>query len=74
MPRRPAIHGAADIPPHDRARLETLVRHGFSQRRKTLRNALDDVATVAQMEAVGIDPGARAETVAVADWLRLAAT
>ncbi|HQW82264.1 MAG TPA: 16S rRNA (adenine(1518)-N(6)/adenine(1519)-N(6))-dimethyltransferase, partial [Pseudomonadota bacterium] len=63
-----------EIPPHDRGRLERLVRHGFSQRRKTLRNALDEVATVAQMEAVGIDPGARAEAIAVADWMRLAAT
>ena len=65
---------ATEIPPHDRGRLERLVRHGFSQRRKTLRNALDEVATVAQMEAVGIDPGARAEAIAVADWMRLAAT
>jgi 16S rRNA (adenine1518-N6/adenine1519-N6)-dimethyltransferase len=65
---------AGEIPAHDRARLELLVRHGFSQRRKTLRNALDGVATPAQMQAAGIDPGARAEAVAVADWLRLAAT
>ena len=63
----------ADIPPHDRARLDQLVRHGFAQRRKTLRNALDGVATPEQMQAVGIDPGARAEQVAVVDWLRLAA-
>lgn len=65
---------AAEIPAHDRARLEQLVRHGFAQRRKTLRNALDGVATHAQMAAAGIDPGARAEAVAVTDWLRLAAT
>ncbi|HWT14171.1 MAG TPA: 16S rRNA (adenine(1518)-N(6)/adenine(1519)-N(6))-dimethyltransferase RsmA [Patescibacteria group bacterium] len=65
---------ASEIPPHPRERLEVLVRHGFSQRRKTLRNALDGVATSAQMAAAGIDPGARAEAVAVGDWLRLAAT
>jgi len=64
---------AAEIPAHDHARLAQLVRHGFSQRRKTLRNALDEVATIAQLAAAGIDPGARAEQVAVADWLRLAA-
>ncbi|MCC6561124.1 MAG: ribosomal RNA small subunit methyltransferase A, partial [Xanthomonadales bacterium] len=65
---------AAEIPSHDRARLQLLVRHGFSQRRKTLRNALDEVATIDQLQAAGIDPGARAEAIAVADWLKLAAT
>ena len=65
---------AAQIAPHDRARLELLVRHGFSQRRKTLRNSLDDVATVDQLQAAGIDPGARAEAISIDDWLRLAAT
>jgi 16S rRNA (adenine1518-N6/adenine1519-N6)-dimethyltransferase len=65
---------AAQIPAHDRARLDTLVRHGFAQRRKTLRNALDGVATLEQMAAVGIDPGARAEAISVDDWLRLATT
>ena len=63
----------ADIPGHEPARLQQLVRHGFAQRRKTLRNALDGVASVEQMLAAGIDPGARAEQVAVVDWLRLAA-
>ncbi len=63
---------AGEVPEHDRARLELLVRHGFAQRRKTLRNALDGVATVGQLHAAGIDPGARAEAVPVADWLRLA--
>ncbi len=64
---------ATEIPQHDRSRLAQLVRHGFSQRRKTLRNALDEVATLDQLGAAGIDPGARAEQVAVVDWLRLAA-
>jgi 16S rRNA (adenine1518-N6/adenine1519-N6)-dimethyltransferase len=65
---------AVDIPTHERARLEQLVRHGFAQRRKTLRNALDGVASDEQMRAAGVDPGARAEAVSVADWLQLAAT
>jgi 16S rRNA (adenine1518-N6/adenine1519-N6)-dimethyltransferase len=65
---------AVDIPTHERARLEQLVRHGFAQRRKTLRNALDGIASDEQMRAAGVDPGARAEAVSVADWLQLAAT
>lgn len=38
-----------------------LVAAAFSQRRKTLRNALRDVASEAVLEAAGIDPGERAE-------------
>jgi 16S rRNA (adenine1518-N6/adenine1519-N6)-dimethyltransferase len=38
-----------------------VVAAAFSQRRKTLRNALRDVATEAELEAAGIDPGERAE-------------
>ncbi|MBC7991440.1 MAG: 16S rRNA (adenine(1518)-N(6)/adenine(1519)-N(6))-dimethyltransferase, partial [Luteimonas sp.] len=48
------------------------VRAAFGQRRKTLRNALGLVCDVAQIEAAGIDPQARAEQVAVADFVRLA--
>ncbi len=41
-----------------------VVAHAFSQRRKTLRNALRELLDAAQIEAAGVDPGARAETVA----------
>jgi 16S rRNA (adenine1518-N6/adenine1519-N6)-dimethyltransferase len=54
------------------ARFEQVVRAAFSQRRKTLRNALSGVCTPEQIEAVGIDAGARAEVVAVADYVALA--
>ncbi len=53
-------------------RFEQVVRAAFSQRRKTLRNALSTVCAPQQIEALGIDPGARAETVAVADYVALA--
>jgi 16S rRNA (adenine1518-N6/adenine1519-N6)-dimethyltransferase len=53
-------------------RFAQVVRAAFSQRRKTLRNALGTVCTPEQIEAVGIDPGARAETVSVADFVNLA--
>jgi 16S rRNA (adenine1518-N6/adenine1519-N6)-dimethyltransferase len=40
-----------------------LVAAAFSQRRKTLRNALRQLVSVEQIEAIGLDPGARPETV-----------
>jgi 16S rRNA (adenine1518-N6/adenine1519-N6)-dimethyltransferase len=49
-----------------------VVAAAFSQRRKTLRNALSSLAPAATMEAARIDPGARGETLAVADFVRLA--
>jgi len=56
--------------------VERVVRAGFGTRRKTLRNALraggiGDRAEPA-LVAVGIDPGARAETVPPERWLALA--
>ncbi len=42
----------------------TVVSAAFGQRRKTLRNALARVLTEAQIIATGVDPGARAETLA----------
>jgi 16S rRNA (adenine1518-N6/adenine1519-N6)-dimethyltransferase len=56
-------------------RLFALVRAGFGQRRKMLRSALraelgDDV--VESLTAAGIDPRARAETLVLDDWARLA--
>jgi 16S rRNA (adenine1518-N6/adenine1519-N6)-dimethyltransferase len=41
-----------------------VVSAAFGQRRKTLRNALSSQLTAAQISAAGIDPGARAETLA----------
>lgn len=56
----------------DRALFAAVVRAAFSQRRKTLRNALSTVCHATAIEAAGIDPGARAETVAVPAFVRLA--
>lgn len=53
----------------------TLVRVAFAQRRKTLRNALAAAWGKERAEAVlaeaGLDPGARAETLALTDFLAL---
>ncbi|MPZ42082.1 MAG: 16S rRNA (adenine(1518)-N(6)/adenine(1519)-N(6))-dimethyltransferase RsmA [Betaproteobacteria bacterium] len=48
-----------------------VVAAAFSQRRKTLRNALAGIADEAQMRSVGIDPQARGETLAVAQYVAL---
>lgn len=49
-----------------------IVVAAFGQRRKTLRNALKTLATEQQLERIGLVPGARGETLAVADFVRLA--
>ena len=49
-----------------------VVLAAFSKRRKTLRNALAGLLEPAQIVAAGIDPGARAETLAPAQFAALA--
>jgi 16S rRNA (adenine1518-N6/adenine1519-N6)-dimethyltransferase len=49
------------------------VSAAFSQRRKTLRNALRTVMELDDIVAAGIDPGVRPETLSPADFARLAA-
>ncbi len=66
--------------PHDRppveladpALFERLVKAAFAQRRKTLRNGLRGLAGAAAFERAGIDPGARAETLTLAQFAALA--
>lgn len=54
-------------------RFAAIVRQAFSQRRKTLRNALAESLNEAQIEAAGIDPGARPETVSLEAFVALSA-
>ena len=56
----------------DDALFARAVAAAFGQRRKTLRNALAALARDDQLAAAGIDPSARGETLAVADFVRLA--
>lgn len=49
-----------------------IVAAAFGQRRKTLRNALSTITDETALRRAGIDPGARGETLAVADFVRLA--
>lgn len=61
----------------DPVRFRKLVKAGFAQRRKTLKNALQagkvvpDDALAAALEQAGIDPGRRGETLTVAEWAAL---
>jgi len=64
--RRPAP--ATDADP---ARLFTLVRAGFGQRRKMLRRSLVDLVDPAAFATAGVRPEARAEELSVEDWGRL---
>ncbi|HSL82539.1 MAG TPA: 16S rRNA (adenine(1518)-N(6)/adenine(1519)-N(6))-dimethyltransferase RsmA [Thermoanaerobaculia bacterium] len=74
-----AFVGLAAVPPPLPAAgmdaFEATVKTAFATRRKTLRNALGAAwgrpAAEAVLEAAGIDPGARAEELAVADFVRL---
>ena len=67
---RPRIDDTILIDNHDV--LAGLVAQAFSQRRKTLRNALKNSVTPELMEDCGIDPGCRPEQVSIADWVDLA--
>jgi 16S rRNA (adenine1518-N6/adenine1519-N6)-dimethyltransferase len=54
------------------ASFERVVRAAFAQRRKTLRNALKGTVAAGVLEQLGIDPRARAETLAAAQYAALA--
>jgi 16S rRNA (adenine1518-N6/adenine1519-N6)-dimethyltransferase len=61
----------------DEDRLWTVVDAGFAERRKTMRNALRRLGIEGQdadhlLEAVGIAPSARAETLSLEDFARIA--
>ena len=67
---RPRAPDRIAIIDHDR--FARLVRDAFGQRRKTLRNALSTLCDAATIAAAGLNPGARAEQVAVPDFIALA--
>ena len=56
----------------DDAHFTAIVTAGFGQRRKTLSNTLKPFMSAAEIEALGIDPKRRAETLSLAEFLRLA--
>ncbi|MGH2736470.1 MAG: 16S rRNA (adenine(1518)-N(6)/adenine(1519)-N(6))-dimethyltransferase RsmA [Actinomycetota bacterium] len=71
------IERRAQPPPVDYDVLARLVKAGFSQRRKTLRNALADLdprdrRVEELLDRSGIPPATRAETVTLEKWIELA--
>ena len=64
--------GTYDI--DDEEGFSRLVAQAFSQRRKTIRNALRGMVDEEILEFAGIDPGLRAEAISIADFVRLANT
>ena len=50
---------------------EKVVKQAFNMRRKTLRNTLKGMLSTEQIESLGINAGARAETLNVADFAAL---
>jgi 16S rRNA (adenine1518-N6/adenine1519-N6)-dimethyltransferase len=64
--------GAAAPRLADPALFARVVAAAFGRRRKTMRNALASICDAAALAAAGIDPGARGETLGVADFVRLA--
>ena len=63
---------ASELTARDEKLLAKLVLAAFGQRRKMLRNNLREFVNEAGLEAAGIAPMARAEELAVADFVRLA--
>ena len=58
--------------PVDRDWLFTLIRAGFSQRRKMLRRSLSGLVTISGFEKAGVQPEARAEELDIYAWGLLA--
>lgn len=56
----------------DEALFAKIVTAAFAQRRKTLRNTLKSFLDARDYKLLGIDPGARAETLSVGDFVRIA--
>jgi len=63
---------APEVVADDHAMFSELVRRAFTQRRKTLRNAVSGLLDEAGIEEAGLDPGDRPETIGVAGFVRAA--
>lgn len=60
------------FPAEDEKALGRLVSQAFNQRRKTLRNNMKGLLDAAAIEALGIDPGCRPETLSLQQFVALA--
>ena len=64
-------HSEPPYPDVDRTSLSAVVTQAFSQRRKTLRNNFKGTLEDDDFEALQIDPSARAETLAIDDFVAI---
>jgi 16S rRNA (adenine1518-N6/adenine1519-N6)-dimethyltransferase len=62
---------ASPWPACNEAQLRKVVQTAFAQRRKTLRNNLKGIINTDQLETLGIDPGARAETLELIQFIEI---
>lgn len=60
------------LPKGDPARIYAVVKAAFAMRRKTLSNTLKGLVDASTIRELGIDPQARAETLAPGDFVKLA--
>jgi 16S rRNA (adenine1518-N6/adenine1519-N6)-dimethyltransferase len=58
-------------PANDFKHFESLVKSGFAQRRKTLRNNLKGIIDDQQLQSLNIDPSIRPERLTVADFVAM---
>jgi len=65
-------HRPLPDPAHDEPLFGAIVAAAFAHRRKTLRNALKERFAAADFSRLGIDPGLRAQDLALGDFVRLA--
>jgi 16S rRNA (adenine1518-N6/adenine1519-N6)-dimethyltransferase len=65
-------HAMLPASARDERLLGEVVKKAFSQRRKTVRNALSDFATAGDLSALGIDPRLRPEDLSLEDFVRVA--
>lgn len=59
-------------PARNEAMFAEVVARAFAQRRKTLRNTLKGMVSAEQLAGLGINAGARAQELSVADFVRIA--
>lgn len=67
-------HAVPPVEVRDPQRFAQIVQAAFSQRRKVLRNTLKGLVGAEIMQALGIDPGRRAETLTLTEFAALANT
>lgn len=61
-----------EVPSVDFELFSSVVANAFSQRRKTIRNALSALLSAEEIAACDVDPGARAEALPLDAFVRLA--